>query len=157
MSENEILKGIKEFFDIRELVDKETYDKYGEKAWQFMCPRLLHTMLVIRKELDKSITANNWHTGGSFSQRGLRTNMQPIVKAKKKLYLSAHLMGKGIDFDVKGMTASEVRGWLVSNASKLPYPIRLENKFAKTGKEISWVHLDVFYNEKNSKVYLFNV
>lgn len=157
MSENEILKEIKEYFDIRELVDKETYDKYGEKAWQFMCPRLLHTMLVIRKELDKSITVNNWHIGGSFSQRGLRTNMQPIVKAKKNLYLSAHLMGRALDFDVKGMTSHEVRNWLVANASKLPYPIRLENKFAKTGKEITWVHLDVFYNDKNSKVYLFNV
>ena len=157
MSENEILKEIKDYFDIRELVDKETYDKYGEKAWQFMCPRLLHTMLVIRKELNLPITANDWHNGGKYDERGLRSNMCDIVKSKKSLYLSAHTMGRALDFKVSGMTSPDVRQWLVANASKLPYPIRLENKFVKTGKEISWVHLDVFYNEKDSKVYLFNV
>jgi hypothetical protein len=160
MDNNEVLNEIKEFFDVKELVDKQTFDKYGEKSWQFLCPMLLHTLLVIRKELGKPITINNWSWGGNFDERGLRTNTCDIVSKKTKvgkLYLSAHCMGKAIDFDVLDMKASEVRTWLVENSSILPYKIRLEHKFVKTGKEISWVHLDVYHNEKDSKVYLFNV
>ena len=74
---------------------------------------------------------------------------------KNKLYLSAHLFGKGVDFDVQGMTAVEVRKWMVENAHLFPVKIRLENLLK--GKPISWVHMDTFYEQKNPKVYLFNV
>jgi hypothetical protein len=74
---------------------------------------------------------------------------------KGRMYLSAHVMGRAIDFDVKGMTAEQVRLWLVEVEDILPYKIRLENKM--NGKQISWVHLDVYWNEKNNHVYLFNI
>ena len=66
-------------------------------------------------------------------------------------------MGKAIDFDVKGMTADEVREWLIENEDLLPYKIRLEHKINKTGKTITWVHMDVYYLERNKKLTLFNV
>jgi hypothetical protein len=77
--------------------------------------------------------------GGNFSQRGLRSNLSPIVKEKtslEKLYMSAHCQGMGVDFDVKGMSAEEVRKWIVDNKIFLPHPIRLES-------DVNWVHLDV--------------
>ena len=158
MSDEEIYKEIQKYFDIQEFVNKATYTKYGINAWQFLCPRLLHTLLIIRKGLGKPITINNWHQGGKFSQRGLRTNIGQIVKGKTlkgMMYLSAHVMGKAVDFDVKGYKAEDVRDWISLNAEKLPYKVRLEQNMK--GKPTTWCHMDVFYNKNNPKVYRFNV
>ncbi len=158
MSDDQILQEIKKYFCIEEFVSKAVYKKYGDKAWQFLSPRLLHTMLVVRKELGKSITINNWKWGGKFSQRGLRENTCHMVMKKNrlgKIYLSAHLTGNAVDFDVKGMEAMDVRILLAGISAKLPYKIRLENEM--NGKQISWVHLDVYSHEDNPKVHLFNI
>ena len=158
MSDEEIYQSIKKYFKIQEFVNKKTYDKYGETAWQFMCPRLLHTMLIIREGIGRPITINTWYKGGRFSQRGLRTNIGQIVikmVRRMKLYLSPHIMGRAVDFDVKGMTAEQVRIWIRTNQRLFPCKIRLEHKMK--GKFISWVHIDVFWKKTNSKIYLFNV
>lgn len=158
MSDNEVLDKVKEYFTIEEFVDKSTFDKFGQTAWQFIDIRLLKTLLIIRVELGKGMTINNWKWGGGFSQRGLRTNICNIVKKKTdagRLYLSAHTMGKAVDFDVKGMTAEEVRMWIKDNEVLFPYKLRLEHNMK--GKPISWCHIDVFSKSSNPQVYLFDV
>lgn len=158
MIREEILTEIKRYFSIHELVGKRTYKKHGERAWKFFDDDLLLTLLIIRKHINKPITINNWFWGGKFSQRGLRTIVMQLVKnffLKGKLYLSAHLFGKAVDFDVEGMTANEVRQWIIDNQHLLPVKVRLERKLR--GKYINWVHLDTFWEEHNPKVYLFDV
>ena len=120
------MKKITDYFSIKELVDEDVYNKYRESAWRFICPMLQETLLAIRVSIDKPITINDWAWGGRFTQRGLRHNQSDLVKSKKRIYLSAHIFGKAVDFDVKGMTAQEVRSWIVENKQILPYPIRLE-------------------------------
>lgn len=130
---------IKDYFDIRELTCPHVYDKFREYAWNFFDPRLLDTLLVIREKIGKPIYVNNWDMGGNFTQRGFRCNICPLVKEKtalEKLYVTAHNQGMGVDFDVKGMSAEEVRKWIVDNKIFLPHPIRLES-------DVNWVHLDV--------------
>lgn len=146
---------IKDYFIIQELVDPTVYDKYGEMAWKFIDDRLLECLLIIRQELDVPISINNWFYGGNFTQRGLRHNMSPLVSSKDRLYLSAHIFGKAVDFDVSGMTAVEVRKWIVDNPQKFPYKIRLERNLG--GKPITWVHLDIMSDESKPKVYQFDV
>ena len=63
--------------------------------------------------------------------------------------MSAHLLGKAVDFSVKGMEAEEVRLWIAKNGHLLPYPVRLESG-------VSWVHLDVYETDTDQKVYFFN-
>jgi hypothetical protein len=139
------------YFKAYELVDKQVYDKFGEDSIQrFFDPRLLKVILFIRDSLGKPITINTWHEGGRFSQRGLRTNMSPIVMIKHKLYLSGHVLGMAIDFDVKGMTAEEVRLWIIKHQKELPYPIRLESK-------VNWVHLGVDTFKNGIKIDIFNI
>jgi hypothetical protein len=104
--------------------------------------------------------ANDWHKGGCLDERGHRSNIQEIVKAKTDagiVYTSGHPLGQAIDFTFKGETAEDTRNWLLSIADELPYKIRLEHKYSKTGIPITWVHLDVKYFEQNPKVYLFNI
>jgi hypothetical protein len=61
--------------------------------------------------------------------------------------MSAHMLGKAVDFDVQGLLAEEVRQWIVTHVSWWPYHIRLE-------KDVSWCHLDVI-DFSEQKVYLF--
>jgi hypothetical protein len=162
LSHNEIVAKIKEsgFFDIKELVSKAVYDRDGEKAWRYFDTRLLITLFFIREKKDKSFTVNSWANNGSMQQRGFRENTCDIVSSKtarKKMYLSPHTMGCGVDFHVSGESAINTRKWLLEIQDELPFKIRLESKVLSTGKEITWVHLDVFDEPNNPKVYLFDV
>lgn len=91
------------------MVCQHCYNKFKENAWQFVSTELLSTLYTLRYIIfNKPIIINDWHKGGSFSQRGLRCNMCELVKHKNTVYLSAHLLGKAIDFNVQGLTSSEV-------------------------------------------------
>lgn len=136
-------------FRIEELVSKRVFTLYGENAWQFFDPRLIETIDFIRDKFGVPIYANDWYRGGDFQYRGLRENLCPMVSEKTLYgitYLSPHVMGRALDFDVKDMTADEVRADL--KIIKLPYPIRLENN-------VNWVHLDMV--DMGVPVYTFNV
>jgi len=148
LGEREVRSGIKKYFGIHELVGKRTRKKYGERSWRFLDYRLLYAMLIIREGIGRGITVNS----GRREQRGLRTVVQSIIKnfiSRNFLYISAHMMGKAVDFDVDGMTAVEVRNWIRDNAELFPFKIRLEGG-------VSWVHLDVIHEEKNTHVYTFS-
>ena len=136
------------YFTLFELVCPHVLAKYGERAWMFLDSRLILNLDTIRERLNKPIYVNR----GGLTQRGLRCPQCQIVRDKFEagvLYMSAHTMGKAVDFDVEGMTAEEVRGWLKEHGAYLPYPVRVEN-------DVNWVHLDVFPNPKDEKVYFFN-
>ena len=149
------MKTIKKYFGVKELVGPEVYRKHGESSWKFICPMLQETLLILRKNIDKPITVNNWSFGGMFTQRGLRTNISAMVLNKNYLYLSAHMFGKAVDFDVKGMTVQEVHDWVVKNADLFPYQIRIERNMK--GKLINWNHWDVIQDESKPKIYFFDV
>lgn len=162
MNREQIIDKIKEkkYFVPQELVDKQTFIKYKHDSWQFISTELLHTLLVLRELIGKPFYLNNWHIGGDFDERVLRTNLCDIVQdrtTKKILYLSGHPLGMAADFTVKGMTADEVRSFISQNADKLPYKVRLEYKVLSTGKTITWVHIDVKWLKRNPKVYFFNI
>lgn len=59
-----------------------------------------------------------------------------MVKAKATPYISAHILGKGGDFSVKGMTAEQARQKIKANAHLLPCSIRVE-------EGVTWLHFDV--------------
>ena len=139
------------YFKIQELVCKHVYEKWGDKAWQFLDEKLLANLEWIRERLGKPIVINNWAQGGQFSQRGLRCNTCQLVIEKtdlRKVYLSQHIFGKAVDFDVVGMTAEDVRRWIMAHSSELPYPIRMEDG-------VNWVHMDTMATGK-TKVQVFH-
>ena len=148
MNRNQIIRELGQYFEIKELVGSRTARRYRERSWRFLSTNILHALLIVRQGIGKSITVNS----GGREQRGLRTNIQPLVKDKtyrNKLYISAHLLGRAFDFDVKGMTAEQVRDWIENNAHLFPFKIRLEDG-------VSWVHMDDIDEPQNPKVYRFN-
>ncbi len=158
MDRYEIIRELKKYFNIHELVGPRTYKKYKDNAWQFFETDALHCLLITRELIDDQCTINNWFWGGKFKESGLRTNLQSIFKNYFKrgvLYLSGHNLGNAFDLKFKNTPATLVRKIIVENADLYPCQIRLEN--LKNGKPISWTHIDTKQLERNPKVYLFNV
>lgn len=140
------------YFDLKELVCKDVYDFYKDTAWQFFDSRLLITIDRMREKLGKPMFVNNWDSGGEFDERGFRCLRCSIVKqaiADNKMYVSPHMTGQAIDFDVQGLLAEEVRQYIIKNGNLWPYPLRLE-------AGVNWVHMDTREIGNNQKVTLFN-
>jgi hypothetical protein len=140
------------YFELKEIVCKDVYNYYKDVAWQFFDSRLLTTIDRLREKIGKPIFVNNWDTGGQFDERGFRCLRCSIVKQaikNNKMYVSPHMTGQAIDFDVEGLLAEEVRLWIIKNQNMWPYPLRLE-------ADVNWVHLDTREIGINKKVTLFN-
>lgn len=145
MTKVEIIEQLKPYFSVKELVSEQVYKQHGDRCWRFFGIELLHTLLVLRRDiLQVPLVVNNWASGGKpkYEQRGLRANLDPMMVQKttvdKILYLSGHPLASAVDFSSPKMSAVEMRKKIRANQDKLPYPIRLENdKSAPT-----WVHVD---------------
>lgn len=142
-------KTIRDYFNIKELVCQDVYAKFGEKAWDFLDPKLLAVLLFIREGIGKPILVNT----GTLHERGLRCNLCVSVDAKtakNQPYISAHVQGKAVDFNVSGMTPAQIRQWLYNNKHRLPYAIRVELNTP------TWVHVDVRNYSQTEKLVTFN-
>lgn len=152
------ITNVKTYFQIYELVGRKTYKKFGEDSWQFLDTEALECLYIIRHGIGKPCIINDWFWGGKSQQRGFRTNIQQIFRryfTRNKLYLSGHVLGKAFDLIFDGISAPEVREWIINNQDLFPCKLRLE--CLKNGKEITWVHFDTKHLERNPKVYTFNV
>lgn len=149
MEKQEIIEQLKQYFDIEELVCNHIIERYdGEKAWLFLHKDLLHTLLVLRKDILKVPLYCNIHKN-CLTQRGLRCNLCEIVKNKTdngNLYMSAHVLGSALDLISPEMTAKEMRKAIMSEADKLPCNVRIEDN-------VDWLHIDIY--DTGNRVYLF--
>lgn len=146
MTREQLIQEVKKYFSITELVCPHTYEKFKETSWQFLNEKLLHTLLILRTEIFKApMTINN----GQFTQRGLRCNICSLCKdktTKNQIYLSAHVLGLAVDFDVKGFTAQQARDKIALEASKMPFNVRLE-------ADVNWVHIDLYETSEKVKIF----
>ena len=137
------IKELKKYFDIRELVSKAVWLKFGESAWRLFDTRLLAVLLALRADILKvPLVCNNWQSGGTLQQRGFRENTAQIVADKtkeNKMYLSAHTIGQAVDLSSPKMNADVMRNLIVQMKNKLPYKVRME----KSENAPTWVHIDV--------------
>lgn len=149
-----LIDSIRNEFDVRELVCPHTYERWGERSWQFLQTDLLEVIRVLRHGiLNVPMIVNTWASGGEYDERGLRCNLCDMVKSKPDkgvLYLSPHCMGAAIDFNTKEYDAEQVRNLIRKNWNEYSStPIRLE-------RNISWVHIDVFDGASNNLITEFN-
>lgn len=157
------------YFKVYELVSKEVYERYSESTiMNRINSDLLRLIDWIREESGVPIIINNWKNGGSFSQRGLRSNVDQIVKdatKKNTPTLSPHVLFMAVDMNPtssSGKTTEWLWDFIKSNAYKAPCDFRMENKTSTVNSkgEVSWVHVDVAIEDKNpvgkKKVTIFN-
>ena len=138
-------------FTIKELVSPQVYNKFGEFAWKFFDERFLKDLDTIR-EYHGPITINNWCYGGKNTQCGLRTNVDPLVKGKKTLYCSAHIMGKAADLHSSDNRKLYKDVEKLFNEGKLLVITRMES--AESTK-YGWCHVDCFQPNTSGKLEIF--
>ena len=69
-----IIKSLKKYFQITELVCPDVYKRFNERAWQFFTTDALYGLLLLREAiLCRPMYLNNYKKG--ITQRGLRCNL----------------------------------------------------------------------------------
>ena len=126
-------------FRIEELVDKATYEKFGELAWQFFDPNFLIMIDDLWEYFGVTVYMNNWVWGGTAQYRGLR----PWYVDTGADY-SAHRFAKGGDMIFKGVAAEVVRNRIIIDQDhpKLKRITRIEGGRNRDGNERPWLHAD---------------
>lgn len=107
--------------------------------------RLIEVAQWLRDVLGKSITINNYATGGQYKESGLRS--QATTTGAKK---SAHKEGKAIDIKVSGMTAKDVYEFCLRNSDTL-YEMGIR-EIEDAQHTPTWTHLSTRGNWERIKI-----
>lgn len=135
------------YFKAQEVVTPEVYKKYGDNSWKFVDKDIRLFLVAVREFYNKPVKVNNWHLGGNLFQRGLRPNNCQLVKDKTlkgTLYLSSHCLGKGIDFEVVGVSSKQVAKDIMNSSEIFHMITRMENPEYTP----SWNHVDTIETGK---------
>ncbi|ERT68726.1 MAG: hypothetical protein ACRDAG_04905 [Cetobacterium somerae] len=141
------------YFKGKELVSPEVYKIYGEEAIKFIAKDILIFLDLLREDLGVPILVNRPSVG--ITQRGLRTTIDSIVKDKvknNKLYLSAHVLGRGVDFEVPSMDMKKVYERIINNPRRYSMITRIEDPNVTLAK--GYIHVDNMETGKNG-IYIF--
>ena len=122
-------------FSLQEFIDPVTYSERGEKSLQLIDNRIISIAQFFR-DIYGGVTINNWHSGGSYKESGLR-RFDTSTGAK----YSQHKYGRAIDLKFSNKTAQQVYADIMND----------KNKFFNAGLRVveniqatpSWLHLDV--------------
>ncbi len=126
---------ISEHFDIREFVDPDTWNQFGENSRWFIDKRLVDCVELLRELTGSPIIINDWHVGGRFKESGLRN---PITSTGARY--SQHKFGRAADCKLNGNT-EDVRNIIRKNWDKFKsLGLTTIEKDTPT-----WVHLDCRY------------
>lgn len=117
-----------EHFSIKELVPKDTYNKYRERAWMFIDPRLCVVLDELRKQVGPVvINSVAWDRNESGFRHPGCEYYSPT---------SQHSHGRAADCVSNSWEASNVRQKILSGEIQFSYPVTLEDN-------VSWLHIDV--------------
>ena len=126
------------YFDVREWVDRRTWEALGPKAAWLVDPKIIAVFDLLRELAGVPVTVNNWHfeRGGLFDSSGYRAIWDTTGGR-----LSQHRSGRAGDAKIKGMEGNGILQ--IVNANKEAFLkaglTTVENTlFTKT-----WLHLDV--------------
>jgi len=126
----------------KQVLPEHIYKKEGVAGLRHMDERIIITIDVLRRELNRPITINNWSWGGNRNASGYRDIIYYGTHESYANSTSQHKSGRGLDFLVSGMTAQEVRLYILENKDKFPYIKFLEVGPLSNGQTMSWCHID---------------
>lgn len=143
------------YFKAYELVDPVTYARMGENALTLFTEGIKESLDNVREFLGRALLVNNWHRGGPYRWRGLRTPERCIelgAPHSEHRYDHTHLVD-AIDFDVSGLSAESARAKILADQDNplLLHINRLEGN-------IRWVHMDgKLLVEPEKRIHIFTV
>ncbi|AEA99037.1 D-Ala-D-Ala carboxypeptidase family metallohydrolase [Alteromonas mediterranea] len=119
------------YFIAQELVPKSVFLKRGARSLELIDERLLITIDQLREKFGPC-TINNWHSGGGFTESGLRT-----PDCKHYSPFSQHTFGRAADCKFSKATPEEVRHYILTHPEEFPFITFVELDTP------TWVHIDV--------------
>lgn len=120
---------IPKYFKLHELVSKNIYNRYNEKAWEFLDPRALQMLDAVRIRFGE-IVVNNWKHGRDRQYSGYREKDCKIGADN-----SQHRHGRAFDCISYTVKASDMREYILSHQDEFPYITCIEDG-------VSWLHFD---------------
>ena len=119
-------------FRAEEFIHPAIWNKIGDRAVDFLNPRLVPTCQQLR-DIFGPIIVNDWYIDGRFEDSGLRMP-QGIVGAA----LSSHRFGCAADLKLTDIDPISVQQHIIRHREHFPYVTRMENaEITKT-----WLHLE---------------
>jgi len=89
---------ISKYFDLRELIPKEIYDKLGDDSTRFINKQIPIVLDFFRDYFAHKIIINDWLYGGEFNYSGFRPS-----SCKVGAELSSHKLGCAMDLKFDGI------------------------------------------------------
>lgn len=136
-------------FEMYELVDRNTYMKFGDRAITLFNPHALEALDGLREFFNVPIMVNNWwgKDGQGMQYRGYRPENCPVGAQ-----FSEHKKGNAFDCSVKGYTADEARKIILENQDN-----SLLIRIMRMEADVSWVHFDCGRTPNGKdRIYLFH-
>ena len=138
---------VSENFYLDEFIQPNIYKKFKAKSIWFLDIRLIRIAQLLRDITGRAVTINNWYTGGSYKDSGLR-----MLSGGIGATYSQHRYGRAIDVKVEGLTISELLDVIVDNEQAF------RNAGLTTIEDIkytpTWMHLDVRYSDNQDILYV---
>ncbi len=123
------------YFKIEEFVPKNIFKHYSTNSIMFLDPRVINLAVAYREFFNKPVVINNWHSGGTYQERGYR-----IPNSNTGARFSQHKFGRAFDCNIKGVDDQEAYNEIVKNFDYFKQfgLTTLENyKFTQ-----GWIHSD---------------
>jgi len=133
-----------EFFSVKELVDEQTYKRFGSNALRFLDPRILWTADMLR-EMYGSIIVNDWsfRRDGKLDSCGYR---RPADNSGSPF--SAHKRGQALDLHFQEADNNTVREII------LEYPDYGAYQYITAIEmEVSWLHISCENCKRIKRIY----
>lgn len=122
-------------------------------------PAMIEGLNLIRSTVDESVTVNNWHRGGSYSESGLRTP-RIVPDVQQFSLFSTHYFFGSDDLKFKSVDTDEVYNMILRNPRKFHMITNMENVNAtrssrgKLGRD--WLHVTFGYRTPDTKIRIIN-
>ena len=134
------------YFQLYELVDRVTFQKWGESSWNLLNPIALEALDGIREFFGVPVIVNNWYGGGQLQFRGYRP-----VDCQIGSIDSYHKRGMAFDLNIQGLEAEEARQIIIENRDN-PLLINIQ----RMENYVNWVHFDIgSLTKEQNRIYLF--
>jgi len=137
------------YFKLQELVHPFFYEKFGDKAWEFLNPNILVVADAIREEINSSIVINNWNAGGDLKNCGLRP-----FNTNTGAEFSIHKFGGALDLHFTRYTPTVVFGMIMAKKQYF-YDLGLR-RIENVEHTPTWLHIDCA-NTQLDTIHVFRV
>lgn len=98
------------YFDVREFVPPQIWNKFGEKSIWFIDPKVISIATAYREFFEVPIIINNWFIGGKYMYRGYRP---PRVNIGTEF--SQHKSGRAFDCHSPSISVKEMYRLILDN------------------------------------------